>query len=91
MLCSTEEIRLAVTEPNVRHSDGTVVFSIGAVVSGDPEETIALAQKHGKPVIHISRASTPNPAKALQDFIRSSGIRLLNVNAHSNGKPKKTP
>jgi len=67
------------TEWNARDSDGTVVFSIGAVLSGGSKKTVTLAQKHGKPVIHISRTATPNPGEALLQFVRTHGIRILNV------------
>jgi hypothetical protein len=67
------------TEWNVRDSDGIVVFSIGLELSGGSRETIMLAQKHRRPVIHISREGTENPAGALREFIRVNGIRILNV------------
>lgn len=67
------------TEWNARDSDGTVVFSIGPLLSGGSKKTVTLAQKHGKPVIHISRDGTPNPREALLAFVRSNGIRTLNV------------
>ena len=67
------------TEWNARDSDGTVVFSIGPVLSGGSRKTVVLAQKHRKPVIHISRAATADPTTALLQFVRSHGIRILNV------------
>lgn len=67
------------TEWNARDSDGTVVFSIGAELSGGSKKTVTLAQKHGKPVIHISRVATPNPGEALVQFVCTHGIRVLNV------------
>jgi hypothetical protein len=67
------------TEWNARDSDGTVVFSIGPVLSGGSKKTVSLAQKHGKPVVNISREGTPNPKEALLEFVRSHGIRVLNV------------
>ena len=67
------------TEWNARDSEGTAVFSVGPILSGGSKKTIMLAQKHRKPVIHISRAVTPNPTDALLEFVRSNGIRVLNV------------
>ena len=67
------------TEWNARDSDGTVVFSIGPVLSGGSKKTVSLAQKYRKPVVHISREGTPNPTEALLEFVRSHGIRTLNV------------
>jgi hypothetical protein len=66
------------TEWNVRDSDGTVVFSIAPKLTGGSKETVAFAQKHGKPAIQISR-QTDNPAEALLRFIHENGIRVLNV------------
>ncbi len=66
------------TEWNVRDSDGTVVFSIAPTLSGGSNKTVVFAQKHGKPVIHISR-QTEKPVETLLLFIRSNGIRILNV------------
>lgn len=66
------------TEWNVRDSDGTVAFSIAPTLSGGSKKTVELAQKHGKPVIHICR-ETENPAETLLRFIRSNGIGILNV------------
>ena len=37
------------TEWNVRDSDGTVVFSIAAVLTGGSKKTVLLARKHGSP------------------------------------------
>ena len=66
------------TEWNARDSDGTVVFTIAATLSGGSKRTVHFAEKHKKPVVHISSA-TEQPAELLVDFIRSNGIRILNV------------
>jgi Circularly permutated YpsA SLOG family len=66
------------TEWNVQDSDGTVVFSIGATLTGNSRKTVEFAMKHIKPVIHIS-SKTENPAEALLKFIRVNGIKILNV------------
>ncbi len=68
------------TEWNVRDSDGTVVFSIAATLSGGSKKTVFLAEKHGKPVLRISREGGPAaPEQALRGFIQEHGIKVLNV------------
>jgi hypothetical protein len=47
------------TEWNARDSDGTVVFSIGKPLTGGSKKTVELANKHRKPVLHISQNSGP--------------------------------
>ncbi len=47
------------TEGNARDSDGTVVFSIEAVLSDGSKKTVSLAHKRGKPVLYISRNGGP--------------------------------
>ena len=68
------------TEWNVRDSDGTVVFSIGATLTGGSKKTVTLAQKHRKPVLHLSRdGGLIPPEQELLNFIRQHNIRVLNV------------
>ena len=68
------------TEWNVRDSDGTVVFSIGEVLTGGCQETVELARKRGKPVLHLCQAGGVSVAVlALRRFIAEHGIRVLNV------------
>jgi hypothetical protein len=68
------------TEWNARDSDGTVVFSIGEVLTGGCKETVDLARKHGKPVLHLCQAGGVSlAALALRRFIAEHGIRVLNV------------
>jgi hypothetical protein len=68
------------TEWNVRDSDGTVVFSIAEVLTGGSKKTVELARKHGRPVLHLSKASGASAAEAaLRRFIGEHGIRALNV------------
>jgi TPR repeat protein len=45
------------TERNVRDSDGTVVLSISAVLTGGSNRTVELARKHEKPCLHLSATS----------------------------------
>lgn len=68
------------TEWNARDSDGTVVFSIGEVLTGGCQETVELARKRGKPVLHLCQAGGVSVAVlALRRFIAEHGIRVLNV------------
>jgi hypothetical protein len=67
------------TEWNVRDSDGTVVFSTRLELFGGSKDTVASARKHRRPIIHISREGTEDPADALREFIRASDVRILNV------------
>ena len=64
----------------MRDSDGTVVFSIAAVLTGGSKETVELAQQHQKPVLHLSQQGGPaSPERALLAFIREHRIQVLNV------------
>jgi hypothetical protein len=67
------------TRRNVLDSDGTVVFSTRARLSGGSRLTVKLARKHQKPVLHVSKANSGSPARALRRFIREAAIRTLNV------------
>jgi hypothetical protein len=68
------------TERNVRDSDGTVVFSIAAGLTGGSKRTVELAQKHEKPCLHLSaKADGDKAAGLLREFIRQHGIKVLNV------------
>jgi len=68
------------TEWNVRDSDGTVVFSVMATLTGGSKKTVELAHKHGKPVLHLWRDGGPaQPEQLLLSFITEHQIRTLNV------------
>jgi hypothetical protein len=68
------------TEWNARDSDGTVIFSVGESLTGGSKLTVEFAQKHGKPVLHLSRNGGPaSPELALRRFIQDRGIKVLNV------------
>ena len=68
------------TERNVRDSDGTVVFSIQPVLTGGSKKTLKLAQKHGKPVLHLCReAGLMLTAADLRRFVEDHKIKVLNV------------
>ena len=68
------------TERNVNDSDGTVVFSIAAVLTGGSRRTVELVRKHEKPCLHLSATSDGDKAAGLlREFIRQHGIKVLNV------------
>ncbi len=68
------------TDWNVRDSDATVVFSIAPMLTGGSKKTVGLARKHGKPVLHLSRAAGPAaPEQELIRFIQEHKIKVLNV------------
>ena len=68
------------TEWNVRDSDGTVIFTAAAELTGGSALTRELALKHGKPCLHLARAvdSVRAPQK-LRAFLRRHKIQMLNV------------
>jgi len=68
------------TEWNVRDADGTVLFSVASEVTGGSRATVELAQKHGKPLLHLFPGSgPPSPEHALIAFLREHRIQVLNV------------
>jgi hypothetical protein len=69
------------TEWNVRDSDGTVIFTLGAEPTGGSLKTIQLARKHGRPFVHISRMEKcyTDPALRLRQFVEEHRIGSLNV------------
>lgn len=68
------------TEWNVRDSDGTVVFSMTPVLTGDSRSTVELARRYGKPFLHLSAQPAGDQAAGLlREFIREHGVRVLNV------------
>lgn len=68
------------TKWNVRDSDGTVVFSIAAKLTGGSKKTVTLAHQHNKPVLHLPRdGGSAAPEQDLLRFIREHKIAVLNV------------
>ncbi|MCX8156706.1 MAG: putative molybdenum carrier protein [Verrucomicrobiae bacterium] len=67
------------TEWNVRDSDGTVIFTCHAELSGGTLFTWECARKLGRPVLVLVAGQTPSPARALRAFLRRHRIRVLNV------------
>ncbi len=78
------------TELNVRDSDGTVVFSIAPLSSGNSRETLELARRHRKPALHLFRqGGPPAPERVLLDFLDAHRIRVLNVaGPRASGEPE---
>jgi hypothetical protein len=68
------------TEWNVRDSDGTVIFSIGARLTGGSLFTQEAAMQLGKPWLHLALLRDARCAAArLRAFVRRHRIRVLNV------------
>jgi hypothetical protein len=68
------------TEWNVRDSDGTVIFSLGAVLVGGSQYTAELAAQHRKPCLHLScERDGETAARKLCDFLARHEIKVLNV------------
>src|SRR5215213_10005833 len=62
------------TEWNVRDSDATAVFSIAAVPQGGTGLTLGLAERSGKPVLHLSHDTL---SRELEDAIEAAAHELL--------------
>jgi hypothetical protein len=68
------------TEWNVRDADGTVILSVQEILTGGSKLTADLARQHGKPWLHLSRATSHADAgDRLARFLEAYGIRVLNV------------
>ena len=66
------------TERNVVDSDGTVVFTRGAPTGGSAL-TVALARRHGRPVLHIDLDTDQHAPAHVREWLAAEGIRVLNV------------
>ena len=66
------------TEWNIVDTSGTVIFSIGRVLTGDSKKTAEFAQKHSKPCLHI-HSGVKDGVKRLREFISDDEIMTLNV------------
>jgi hypothetical protein len=65
---------------HVRDSDGAVVFSIEASLTGGSKKTVTLAHKHRKPVLHLTKeGGSGTPEQDLLRFLRERGIEVLNL------------
>jgi hypothetical protein len=66
------------TEWNVQDAGGTVIFSIGSVLTGGSKKTVEFAKKHGKPCLHI-HFGVKDAGKRLLEFVKDNEIKTLNV------------
>ena len=65
------------TEWNVRDSDGTLVVARGRATGGTAL-TIALARRHGKPLLVVDLARQPSPQEVSR-WIGARAVGVLNV------------
>jgi hypothetical protein len=75
---SSRKAPAAITQWNLRDSDGTVIFSLAKRLSGGSLKTLQFAIKHRKPYLHLP-ASKANAASELKKWIQQNNIRVLNV------------
>lgn len=68
------------TERNVRHSDGTAVFTMGRPMGGSAL-TVRLARKYRKPLLQVdlSALTARRAASLLRDWMREHGVAVVNV------------
>lgn len=80
------------TRWNVRDADATVLLTIAAELSGGTALTWAAADRMGKPVLHLARATVSDPAEAgrrLRAFLDEHGVRRLNIaGPRASGEPE---
>lgn len=74
------------TEWNARQADATAVFSLTREVTGGTRLTLDIAQRLGKPLLHLARDGEPAPpdriaacAAALRGFLDVYQVKTLNV------------
>ncbi len=65
------------TEWNVRDADATVILSLAPVLSGGSRLTRELAERLGKPCLHLHPGV--DALSLLADFLRRHRVRVLNV------------
>jgi hypothetical protein len=67
------------TEWTVRDTDGTVIFTVAAKLTGGSKRTAEFAARHSKPVIHLSQEADGAAAAArLTAFVRDCGTKVPN-------------
>jgi hypothetical protein len=70
------------TEWNVRDSDATVVFTINSIATGGTALTIEIAERLGRPLLHLARnADEPVDlsARKFLEFLIEYRVQTLNV------------
>jgi len=77
---TAEELLEVRTERNVIDSDGTVIFTLGAL-SGGSLKTAEFARAHGRPWLHVDLTGVTDEeaVRVLGEFVEGNGIRVLNV------------
>jgi hypothetical protein len=65
------------TKLNVRDSDGTLIISLAAVLSGGSKATADYARALGRPCLHLHRGNACGAT--IRGFIERHRIRVLNV------------
>lgn len=70
------------TRWNVRDSDATLVVTAQAKATGGSALTLAVAERAGKPCLHLAQEETPSVIEAgerIADFILEHRVERLNV------------
>ncbi len=70
------------TRWNVRDSDATLLVTIGRELSGGTGLTAQVAQRQGKPWLHVSRETTADLREAghqVREFLLQHNVHRLNV------------
>lgn len=70
------------TKWNVRDSDATLLLTIKGDLSGGTELTARVAERFGKPWLHVSRETHPDSAQAgrqVREFLQQHAVERLNV------------
>jgi hypothetical protein len=77
------------TQWNVRDSDGTVILTLAATLTGGSRTTAECAEALGRPYLHVSSAADGDgAADAVRSFVETHGIRVLNVaGPRASGEP----
>ena len=65
------------TKWNVRDSDGTLIISLRPQLEGGSKTTFELAQRAGKPCLHLHAGNAS--VSAIRAFVERHAIRVLNV------------
>jgi hypothetical protein len=76
---------------NVRDSDGTVILTLSAALTGGSRTTAERAEALAKPCLHVSlRADGAAAAEALRRFVDERGVAVLNVaGPRASGEPPR--
>jgi hypothetical protein len=67
------------TEWNVRDSDATLAISMSAAPQGGTRLTIELAQRLGKPLLHVCQETAAESGARIHAFLQEHKVQILNV------------